>query len=238
MRCAGNGAAGGRLPGQGPLSAAEAASVILNGIRDGDWRILVGEDATMIDTAVRAKPQAAYDYAELFSAQQAGRADENARPTAAGRTRRGGASPGRTRVVSLSPGTARLPPRHRSDHLAGLRPAQREAGLAAISHAQRNHRIRGQLSCYPDASHGGNPANRDVMWQKLPEPHHRVAERHAGAWGSLHRRRRSGCRGAPRAASGPVGGRWHPGTGHSAFSRAVSAAGVSTFALRWTQARI
>jgi NAD(P)-dependent dehydrogenase (short-subunit alcohol dehydrogenase family) len=61
-----------------PLSAAEAASVILNGIRDGDWRILVGEDAKMIDTAVRAKPQAAYDYAELFSAQRAGSADENA----------------------------------------------------------------------------------------------------------------------------------------------------------------
>jgi len=51
-----------------PLSAAEAATVILDGVRSGAWRILVGEDAKMIDAAVRAKPEAAYDYAELFSA--------------------------------------------------------------------------------------------------------------------------------------------------------------------------
>ncbi len=36
-------------------------------MRAGAWRILIGEDATMIDAAVRAKPEAAYDYAELFS---------------------------------------------------------------------------------------------------------------------------------------------------------------------------
>jgi hypothetical protein len=60
-----------------PLSAAEAAAVILNGVRDGDWRILIGEDAKMIDAAVRAKPDAAYDYAGLFSAWQASGTDEN-----------------------------------------------------------------------------------------------------------------------------------------------------------------
>jgi NAD(P)-dependent dehydrogenase (short-subunit alcohol dehydrogenase family) len=52
-----------------PLSAAQAATVILDGVRSGAWRILVGEDAKMIDAAVRAKPEAAYDYAELFSAR-------------------------------------------------------------------------------------------------------------------------------------------------------------------------
>jgi len=51
-----------------PVTAATAASVILDGVRSGAWRILVGDDATMIDEAVRAKPQAAYDYAELFRA--------------------------------------------------------------------------------------------------------------------------------------------------------------------------
>jgi NAD(P)-dependent dehydrogenase (short-subunit alcohol dehydrogenase family) len=51
-----------------PVSAAEAATVILDGVRSGAWRILVGQDAKMIDAAVRAKPEAAYDYAELFSA--------------------------------------------------------------------------------------------------------------------------------------------------------------------------
>ncbi len=50
-----------------PLSAADAATVILDGVRSGAWRILVGEDAKMIDAAVRAKPESAYDYAELFS---------------------------------------------------------------------------------------------------------------------------------------------------------------------------
>jgi len=49
-----------------PVSAAQAAAVILDGVRAGAWRILVGEDAKMIDAAVRAKPEAAYDYAELF----------------------------------------------------------------------------------------------------------------------------------------------------------------------------
>jgi NAD(P)-dependent dehydrogenase (short-subunit alcohol dehydrogenase family) len=51
-----------------PVSAAQAATIILDGVRSGAWRILVGEDASKIDAAVRAKPEAAYDYAELFSA--------------------------------------------------------------------------------------------------------------------------------------------------------------------------
>jgi hypothetical protein len=38
--------------------------------------------------------------------------------------------------------------------LAALHLAQREAGLAAISQAQRHHRIRGQHASRPDASHG------------------------------------------------------------------------------------
>jgi NAD(P)-dependent dehydrogenase (short-subunit alcohol dehydrogenase family) len=50
-----------------PVSSAEAATVILDGVRSGAWRILIGEDAKMIDAAVRARPEAAYDYAELFS---------------------------------------------------------------------------------------------------------------------------------------------------------------------------
>jgi NAD(P)-dependent dehydrogenase (short-subunit alcohol dehydrogenase family) len=50
-----------------PVSAAEAAAIILDGVRSGTWRILIGQDAAMIDAAVRAKPDAAYDYAELFS---------------------------------------------------------------------------------------------------------------------------------------------------------------------------
>jgi len=58
-----------------PVSAGEAAAVILDGVRSGAWRILIGEDAAMIDAAVRAKPGAAYDYAELFSAAARRRAE-------------------------------------------------------------------------------------------------------------------------------------------------------------------
>jgi NAD(P)-dependent dehydrogenase (short-subunit alcohol dehydrogenase family) len=43
-----------------PVSAAEAATIILDGIRAGEWRILVGDDAHEIDAAVRADPLAAY----------------------------------------------------------------------------------------------------------------------------------------------------------------------------------
>ena len=50
-----------------PVSAAQAATIILDGVRAGSWRILIGEDARMIDAAVRAKPESAYDYADLFA---------------------------------------------------------------------------------------------------------------------------------------------------------------------------
>ena len=48
-----------------PLSAAGAATIILDGVRSGAWRILVGEDAKTLDGFVRRKPESAYDYAEL-----------------------------------------------------------------------------------------------------------------------------------------------------------------------------
>jgi NAD(P)-dependent dehydrogenase (short-subunit alcohol dehydrogenase family) len=71
-----------------PVSAAEAAAVILDGVRSGSWRILVGEDAKMIDAAVRAKPEAAYDYAELFSeTAESGRDEKTERQQHANRRR-------------------------------------------------------------------------------------------------------------------------------------------------------
>jgi NAD(P)-dependent dehydrogenase (short-subunit alcohol dehydrogenase family) len=48
-----------------PVSAAQAATIILDGVRSGSWRILVGEDAKTLDALVRANPEAAYDYAEM-----------------------------------------------------------------------------------------------------------------------------------------------------------------------------
>jgi NAD(P)-dependent dehydrogenase (short-subunit alcohol dehydrogenase family) len=43
-----------------PMTAAEAATVILNGIKNNEWRILVGEDAKVLDEMVRANPWDAY----------------------------------------------------------------------------------------------------------------------------------------------------------------------------------
>lgn len=59
-----------------PVSAAEAATTILDGVRAGSWRILIGEDAKMIDERVRAKPESAYDYAELFAGLTGDASDE------------------------------------------------------------------------------------------------------------------------------------------------------------------
>ena len=48
-----------------PLSAAQAATIILYGVQSGSWRILVGDDAKTLDERVRANPDDAYDYAKL-----------------------------------------------------------------------------------------------------------------------------------------------------------------------------
>ncbi len=61
-----------------PVSAAQAATIILDAVRAGTWRILIGQDAKMIDERVRAKPEAAYDYAELFAGLGAGAGDTTA----------------------------------------------------------------------------------------------------------------------------------------------------------------
>ena len=44
-----------------PISAAEAATIILDGVREERWRILVGEDAQVLDRMVREAPEEAYE---------------------------------------------------------------------------------------------------------------------------------------------------------------------------------
>jgi NAD(P)-dependent dehydrogenase (short-subunit alcohol dehydrogenase family) len=44
-----------------PTSAAEAATIILDGVRNERWRILVGDDAVTLDAAVRREPEDAYE---------------------------------------------------------------------------------------------------------------------------------------------------------------------------------
>jgi NAD(P)-dependent dehydrogenase (short-subunit alcohol dehydrogenase family) len=44
-----------------PTTAAQAATIILEGVRQNRWRILVGDDAEQLDGEVRADPEHAYD---------------------------------------------------------------------------------------------------------------------------------------------------------------------------------
>lgn len=54
-----------------PMTAAAAATVILDGVKAGRWRILVGHDAHRLDARVRQAPEAAYDvdFFETFAAE-------------------------------------------------------------------------------------------------------------------------------------------------------------------------
>jgi NAD(P)-dependent dehydrogenase (short-subunit alcohol dehydrogenase family) len=58
---------------EAPTTAAEAATIILEGVRAGQWRILVGEDAKLLDHRVRQSPDEAYE-PEFFQrfAEEAG----------------------------------------------------------------------------------------------------------------------------------------------------------------------
>jgi NAD(P)-dependent dehydrogenase (short-subunit alcohol dehydrogenase family) len=62
-----------RFREEAPTSAAEAATIILDGVKADNWRILVGKDAHQIDELVRQSPEQAYelDFFEAF-AREAG----------------------------------------------------------------------------------------------------------------------------------------------------------------------
>jgi NAD(P)-dependent dehydrogenase (short-subunit alcohol dehydrogenase family) len=55
-----------------PLGAADAATRILDGVRAGTWRILVGEDAHELDRMVRSEPDQAYEASFLEKARSRG----------------------------------------------------------------------------------------------------------------------------------------------------------------------
>ena len=44
-----------------PVTAAQAATIILEGVRKGQWRILVGDDAQVLDRLVRESPETTYE---------------------------------------------------------------------------------------------------------------------------------------------------------------------------------
>ena len=50
-----------RFLADAPTSAAEAATIILAGVKADRWRILVGSDAHLMDRMVRDDPEHAYE---------------------------------------------------------------------------------------------------------------------------------------------------------------------------------
>ena len=44
-----------------PTTAGEAADIILNAVKNDEWRVLVGEDAVVLDEEVRRDPKSAYE---------------------------------------------------------------------------------------------------------------------------------------------------------------------------------
>ena len=54
-------AQGRRFRDEAPTTASEAAAIILDAVRQENWRILVGEDAVFIDESVRGNPEFAYE---------------------------------------------------------------------------------------------------------------------------------------------------------------------------------
>jgi NAD(P)-dependent dehydrogenase (short-subunit alcohol dehydrogenase family) len=64
------------------LPSADAASIIIDGVRNGRWRILVGEDCAFIDAKARAEPENAYGFQfwdEILEAGHLHRVESRAR---------------------------------------------------------------------------------------------------------------------------------------------------------------
>lgn len=55
-----------------PTTAAEAATIILDGVREEKWRILVGNDAHILDRMVREHPEEAYTNEFMVKLREAG----------------------------------------------------------------------------------------------------------------------------------------------------------------------
>jgi len=63
-----------------PMTSAQAAAIILDGVRSERWRILIGEDADFLDQMVRENPETAYElsFAELLLEEREKRGVGNA----------------------------------------------------------------------------------------------------------------------------------------------------------------
>ncbi len=62
-----------------PLTADQAAAIILDGVRNEKWRILVGYDAAFLEQVVRENPETAYDisFMDVLEAELEKRGDDS-----------------------------------------------------------------------------------------------------------------------------------------------------------------
>jgi bifunctional DNase/RNase len=91
-----------------PVTAAQAAGIILPGVQAGTWRILIGDDAEFIDTFVRTNPEGAYDYqqmAQMAAGRRTADAPAAGAPAAGAPTADGLAADGSVPVTSLTAAT-------------------------------------------------------------------------------------------------------------------------------------
>jgi NAD(P)-dependent dehydrogenase (short-subunit alcohol dehydrogenase family) len=58
-----------------PTSAAQASTIILDGVREERWRILVGDDAHVLDQLVREAPEEAYEESMMTKIRNRGHLD-------------------------------------------------------------------------------------------------------------------------------------------------------------------
>ncbi|MEO2166716.1 MAG: short-chain dehydrogenase, partial [bacterium] len=70
-----------------PTTAAAAATIILDGVRAESWRILVGDDAGVLDRLVREDPEGAYDPEFLKKIHAGGHLNDLTPPTGDGAER-------------------------------------------------------------------------------------------------------------------------------------------------------
>jgi hypothetical protein len=54
-----------RFREEAPVSAAQAAQIMLQAVRDERWRVILGEDSKRLDERVRADPEGAYDQEQM-----------------------------------------------------------------------------------------------------------------------------------------------------------------------------
>ena len=117
-----------------PTTAAEAATIILDGVRAGEWRILVGDDAQVLDEAVRptrSTPTSPSSWSACAKGVFGGMPVAGARPRAAGRPVSG--ATGSAIAVASERGVGRARPAGAGPGRRAASPSRRATSISAAA---------------------------------------------------------------------------------------------------------